>query len=187
MSTRVLAVDLGATSVRVAAADLGPSPPALEVVHRWHHGPVEHADGTLRWDWEGITREVRRGLDLALDQGPAASIGVDGWGVDYGLLDAEGALVSTPFSYRDRRTDGWELLADGLGRDRLYATTGIQLMPINTIFQLAVHDDAELARASHLLLLPDLLVHDLTGHVGAERSNASTTALLDPSTGRWAW
>jgi rhamnulokinase len=183
---RVLAVDLGATSVRVAAVDLDDPMPRPEVVHRWPHGPVEHADGTLRWDWDGIVREVRHGLDLALAEGPAASIGVDGWGVDYGLLDGDGRLMSPPFSYRDARVDRWRTLADRIGADRLYELTGIQLMPINTIFQLAAHDRGELEAAERMLLLPDLLVHELTGHVGAERSNASTTALLDAASRDWS-
>ena len=85
---RVLAVDLGATSVRVVAVDLGAPEPAAQVLHRWRHQPVRHQDGSLRWDWHGILREVARGLELGLAAGPVASIGVDGWGVDYGLLDA---------------------------------------------------------------------------------------------------
>jgi rhamnulokinase len=84
---RVLAVDLGATSVRVVAVDLAAPGPAAQVLHRWRHGPVRHADGSLRWDWRGILREIERGLEAGLATGPVASIGVDGWGVDYGLLD----------------------------------------------------------------------------------------------------
>jgi rhamnulokinase len=183
---RVLAVDLGATSVRVVAVDLSGDEPQFEVVHRWRHGPVEHRDGTLRWDWEGIVHEIRHGLDTALDEGGADSVGIDGWGVDYGLLDSDGRLLSPPFSYRDDRTDQWEKTADRVGRDELYTTTGIQLMPINTVFQLDAHLGEELERAERLLLLPDLLAYELTGYVGAELSNASTTALLDPRTGTWS-
>lgn len=144
-----------------------------------------HDDGSLRWDWHGIVREVRHGLDLAFERGPAASIGIDGWGVDYGLIRRDGRLVDVPFSYRDARTAGWRRSLDRIGAHHLYEVTGIQLMPINTIFQLATHDPRQLAAADHLLLLPDLLLHELTGHVGAERSNASTTALLDARTGDW--
>lgn len=182
---RVLAVDLGATSVRVAAVDLAAPTPSMDVVHRWPHQPVPHGDGSLRWDWDGIVAAVETGLARGLEQGPVASIGIDGWAVDYGLLDDEGRLLSTPYSYRDGRTAGWRATAGRLGAERLYTRTGIQLMPINTVFQLAAHDRAELDRASRLLLLPDLLVHHLTGHVAAERSNATTTALVDVRTGDW--
>lgn len=183
---RVLAVDLGATSVRVAAVDLAAERPDVEVLHRWPHAPVRAADGSLRWDWDRIVAEVARGLQMGLDDGPVASIGVDGWGVDYGLIGGDGELVSAPYSYRDDRTARWRRLADAIGPDVLYQTTGIQLMPINTIFQLAAHDREELDRAARLLLLPDLLVRWLTGFEGAERSNASTTALMDARTGKWA-
>ena len=118
--------------------------------------------------------------------GPVASIGVDGWGVDYGLLDGGGHLVAPPYSYRDLRTEKWEIAAEAIGITRLYGVTGIQLMGINTIFQLAVHDRRELDRAARLLLLPDLLVNHLSDYEGAERSNASTTGLMDIRTGEWA-
>jgi rhamnulokinase len=183
---RVLAVDLGATSVRVVAVDLDAPEPAAQVLHRWRHQPVHHQDGSLRWDWHGILREVERGLELGLAAGPVASIGVDGWGVDYGLLDGRGVLLSPPYCYRDERTEGWRTTAGRIGADHLYAATGIQLLPLNTIFQLAAHDRSELRRAARLLLLPDLVVRMLTGFEGAERSNASTTALLDARTGAWS-
>ncbi|HET9555551.1 MAG TPA: FGGY family carbohydrate kinase, partial [Actinomycetota bacterium] len=183
---RVLAVDLGATSVRVVAVDLGAPEPDAQVLHRWRHQPVRHQDGSLRWDWHGILREVERGLELGVAAGPVASIGVDGWGVDYGLLDGRGALLSPPYCYRDDRTEGWRTTAERIGAEHLYAVTGIQLLPLNTIFQLAAHDRSELSRAARLLLLPDLLVRMLTGFEGAERSNASTTALLDARTGAWS-
>ena len=183
---RVLAVDLGATSVRVVAVDLGAPEPDAQVLHRWRHQPVRHQDGSLRWDWPGILRGVERGLELGLVAGPVASIGVDGWGVDYGLLDGRGALLSPPYCYRDERTEGWRTVVERIGADHLYAVTGIQLLGLNTIFQLAAHDRSELRRAARLLLLPDLVVRMLTGFEGAERSNASTTALLDARTGAWS-
>jgi rhamnulokinase len=182
----VLAVDLGATSVRVAAVDLDAPVPEVDVLHRWQHSPVAESDGSLRWDWPRIVAEVEKGLDLGLDSGPVASIGVDGWGVDYGLTDEQGALVGLPYSYRDLRTEGWQVTADAIGADYLYEVTGVQLMGINTIFQLAAHDRSELDSAHRVLLLPDLLVRQLGGFDGAERSNASTTALMDASTGDWA-
>ncbi len=177
-SEHVAAVDLGATSARVAVVDLAAEQPHVEVVHRFVHEIVDEGDGVQRWQWRALVAEVERGLALARDRYPLASIGIDGWAVDYGLLDVDGELLSTPISYRDRRTDGWRQLVDRIGEDVLYDATGIQLMPINTIFQLAAHDPDELARAHRLLLLPDLLLYHLTGVQVSERSNASTTALL---------
>ena len=173
---RVIAVDLGASSARVASVDLDTM--AVEVVHRYVHEPVGD-----RWDWSRLVAEVERGLELA---GPAASIGVDTWGVDYGLLGDDGALLSPPHSYRSSRTAGWRDVVARIGEDRLYRTTGIQLMAINTIFQLAAHDRDELRRARRLLLLPELLVHALTGEEHGERTSAGTTALVDLATGTWS-
>ena len=184
--SRVLAVDLGATSVRVAAVDLEATEPRVEVLHRWQHDPVIGLDGTLRWDWPRIVTEVETGLERGLATGPVASIGVDGWGVDYGLVDGEGHLVALPYSYRDPRTDKWETTAEAIGTERLYQVTGVQIMGINTVFQLAVHDRNELEQATRMLLLPDLLVRHLGGFEGAERSNASTTGLLNIRSGHWA-
>ncbi len=183
---RVLAVDLGATSVRVAAVDLSAEEPSVEILHRWEHSPIRVEDGSLRWDWPRIVSEVEAGLEQGLATGNVASIGVDGWGIDYGLIDGTGRLVDLPFSYRDSRTDGWQSTAERIGPERLYERTGVQMMAINTVFQLAVHDPGELGRASRILLLPDLLIHHLTGQVAAERSNVSTTALMDIRTGEWA-
>jgi rhamnulokinase len=181
---RVAAVDLGATSARVAVVDSA-QPDVVDVVHRYMHQPVAHDDGTLRWDWGRLVAEVERGLALAGDAGPLDSIGVDTWGVDYGLIDESGTLVAPPFSYRDTRTDGWRAIAERLGEKRLYVETGVQLMPINTIFQLALHDRAELARAAHVLMLPELLVHHLTGTITGELTSAGTTGLVSLHTGTW--
>lgn len=184
--TRVLAIDLGATSVRVAAIDLDEDSPAVDVLHRWHHSPITDKEGHLRWDWDGIVAEVEQGLALGTRAGPVASIGVDGWGVDYAYVDESGDLVDPPFAYRDNRTDDWEAVAEKVGIGRLYELTGVQLMGINTIFQLAADTPERLARANRMLLLPDLLVHHLTGWVGVERSNMSTTGLMDARGGAWS-
>jgi rhamnulokinase len=188
---RVAAVDLGASSVRVAVVDLAAPSPSIEIVHRHRHQPRRDGAGSLRWDWEQIVRQVEEGLGRAMAAGPLASIGVDGWGVDYGLVDRRGRLVAAPFAYRDERTSGWEELVARIGRERIYQITGIQLQPFNTLFQLAVHHRAELEGADRLLLLPDLLAAHLTAgsgsaYIGAERSNASTTAMLDADTGGWS-
>ncbi len=183
---RVAAVDMGATSVRVAVIDLEAETPELRVVHRWFHGPETRPDGSVRWRWGALMHNVRLGLQHARASGPLASIGVDGWAVDYGLLDEDGVLLSDPHSYRSPRTEGWRDVARSIGEPELYRRTGIQLMPINTIFQLAAHDRDELARARELVMLPELVAYELTGEVAGERSNAGTTGLLDIATGRWA-
>jgi rhamnulokinase len=182
----VVAVDFGASSIRVCRVDLAVRPPAIEVVHRYHHGPVTDGAGHLRWDWARLVSEMERGLGEAVEAGPVASIGVDTWGVDYGLIDAGGDLVAPPFSYRDHRTDGYRAVVDRVGEESLYAIAGVQLLPLNTIFRLAVHDRDELGRARRLLMLPELLVHHLTGEVTAERTSAGTTGLVDIGTGDWS-
>ena len=183
---RVLAVDLGASSVRVAAIDLDARPIEPHIIARFEHAPVRHDDGSLRWDWAGIVARVTAALDQGLALGPVASIGVDAWGVDYGLLGEDGALLSAPYCYRDDRTSGWRSVVERIGAERLYRTTGVQLMRINTIFQLAAHDRAELARARQLLMLPELLVRELTGVITAEVTSAGTTALVDLATAAWS-
>jgi rhamnulokinase len=183
----VAAVDFGASSIRVCRVDLGTRPPALEVVHRHAHGPVPDGRGHLRWDWDRLVAEMERGLAAAVARGPLASIGVDTWGVDYGLLDGQRALVAPPFSYRDGRTSGWPAVADALGgAAALYAATGVGLQAFNTIFQVAAHDRDELSRARHLLMLPELLVHHLTGTIVGEPTSAGTTGLVDIASGAWS-
>lgn len=142
--------------------------------------------GSLRWDWDGLVDEIESGLVKGCEGGHVASIGVDGWGVDYGYLNEAGQLIDQPFAYRDSRTDSWGEIAKRIGHDELYRTTGIQLMGINTIFQLAADPPERLAAAQTFLLLPDLLVNHLTGWVGSELSNMSTTGLMNARTRDWS-
>lgn len=182
----VAAIDFGASSIRVSVVDLGNRPLEPVVVHRYAHRPSRLSDGSLRWDWATLVAEAQRGLARAREFGPLASIGIDTWGLDYGLLDTSGQLVAPPHSYRDERLADWELVAERIGPRRLYDITGTQLMAGNTIFQLAVHNRDELARTHHVLMLPELLLHDLCGVVLAERTSAGTTALVDHQTGKWS-
>jgi rhamnulokinase len=187
MSLAVAAVDFGASSIRVCRVELGDGTPRLEVVHRHEHRTHPDTDGVLRWDWARLLSETERGLELALERGPLASIGVDTWGVDYGLLDRHGKLLAPPVSYRDAPTDQvWRGVVDRVGRDRLYAISGLQLLPFNTIFQLAAHNREQLAAAAHVVMLPELVVHHLTGAITGERTSAGTTGLLDLSTDDWS-
>ena len=187
MSKRVVAVDLGATSGRVMAAVVGVDPAVLDLVevHRFPNGGVRAADGSLRWDIRRIHGEVLKGIRLAAASGPVDAIGIDSWGVDYGLLDASGELVTDPFSHRDARTDGVaETVVEKLGADRLYAETGLQQLPFNTLYQLSV--ETALDKADTLLLVPDLLGYWLTGNPGAERTNASTTQFYGARSREWS-
>lgn len=123
---------------------------------------------------------------MGLAGGPVASIGVDAWGVDYGLLDPHGTLLSDPHCYRSGRTSGWRAVAARLGEARLYKMTGTQLMPINTIFQLAAHDRSELENSAHLLMMAELMVHHLTGAILGEVTSAGTSGMLDVRNRRWS-
>jgi rhamnulokinase len=182
---RVVAVDLGATSGRVMVGLVGPTTLRLDEVHRFSNGPVR-AGGTLYWDVLGIYREVLVGLRAAGAQGRVDAVGIDSWAVDYGLLDHAGALLGNPVSHRDSRVDGIrERVVAEIGEERLYDVTGLQQLPFNTLYQLCA-EGSRLQAASTMLLLPDLLGYWLTGSIGAERTNASTTQLYDVRRREWA-
>nr|WSX72972.1 rhamnulokinase [Streptomyces sp. NBC_00899] len=185
--TAFAAVDLGATSGRVIVGRVGQGGLDLTEVHRFPNTPLRLPTG-LYWNLPGLFQGVLDGLREAAGTGPVASVGIDTWAVDYGLLDADGALLGLPHHYRDDRTRGLaERVRDQVGARRLYGITGLQHLPFNTVFQLAAaRDSAQLAAARTLLLVPDLLAYWLTGSVGAEITNASTTGLLDARTGTWS-
>jgi rhamnulokinase len=181
---RYAAVDLGATSGRVVVARLEEGRIELEEARRFPNRPVRLPDG-LHWNLPQLFSETLLGLRAA---GPVAGVGVDTWGVDYGLLDQRGRLLGLPYHYRDGRSGPMvERAFARVGQAELYATTGIQTMPINTIFQLlADADSPALAAADRVALVPDLLAHWLSGEVANECTNASTTGLLDAQRGDWA-
>ncbi len=179
----VAGVDLGASGGRVLAARVSPDGVSLHEVSRFPNEPVL-AGGTLYWDILRLYSSVVSGLRSAAASFSLASAGIDSWGVDYGLLDSSGALVGNPVHYRDTRTAGVSVPVPAAS---LYAVTGIQHLPFNTIFQVAAAAKTPaLACARTLLLIPDLLAYWLTGQTGAEVTNASTTALLDVSSRTWA-
>ncbi|MBX6766557.1 MAG: rhamnulokinase [Actinomadura rubrobrunea] len=178
------AVDLGASSGRVMAARVGPKTLELDELRRFPNRPVRVA-GTLHWDILGLYGNVLDGLRAAPPE--LASVGIDSWAVDYGLLDERGALIGNPVHYRDARTDGvMRRVRDELGDAYLYEVSGLQFLPFNTVYQLAAEPADVLERARTLLLIPDLLGYWLTGRIGAERTNASTTGLLDVRDGVWS-
>ncbi|MFG2501220.1 rhamnulokinase family protein [Streptomyces sp. NPDC048441] len=180
------AIDLGASSGRVMVAQAGPDTLTLQEAHRFPNRPVL-AGGTLHWDILSLYAGILDGLRATADT-PLTSIGIDSWAVDYGLLDADGALLGNPVHYRDTRTDGVAAKAwTTMPATELYAKTGVQYAPFNTLYQLmAAQNSAQLAGASDLLLIPDLLTYWLTGELGTELTNASTTQLLDPVTKNWS-
>jgi rhamnulokinase len=182
--TLVAAVDLGASSGRVVLGRGGADGFVLEEVHRFPNEPVR-TDGVLRWDIRSLYAGMLDGLRAAAAAGGRlAAVAVDGWAVDYGLLDAEGGLIADPVHYRDIRTETAFAAAD---QASLYAATGIASHPFNTVFQLMSESgSAQLQQARHALLVPDLMTYWLCGVMGTELTNASTTQLLDTRTMEWA-
>lgn len=181
------AADLGATSGRVIVGRAGPDRLDLTEVHRFANTPVR-LPGGLHWNVLGLYEGVLNGLREAGRLTELASIGVDSWAVDYGLLDSTGSLLGTPHHYRDSRTDTVaEQIRERIGADTLYRVTGLQHLPFNTVFQLAAAAGTpQLAAARTLLLIPDLLAYWLTGEIGAEATNASTTGLYDARGRTWS-
>jgi len=163
---------------------VGPDSLELTEAHRFPNRPVRVPEG-LRWDILSLYGGVLDGLRAA---GQVDSVGIDSWAVDYGLLDADGALLGNPVHYRDSRTEGVaEKVWASVPAEQLYAATGLQYAPFNTLYQLiAARETAQLAHAERLLLIPDLMSYWLTGEQGTELTNASTTQLIDPRTRGWS-
>lgn len=182
---RVAAVDLGAGSTRVCSVDLEREPLSYEVVHRVAHEPRTGTGGVLRWDWTAIFEAVLEGLEMAASAG-LASIGIDTWAVDYGLIDQRGDLICDPACYRDDRTRNFAEFVDRVGAGRLFAVNGLQCLPINTIFQLYSESRDLLSRTHRILTLPELVIHQLTGEITAETTSAGSTGLVDQTTGTWS-
>ena len=181
------AVDLGASGGRVMVGVTGPGQLTLHEAHRFPNIPVT-AGGTLHWDILRLYGEILAGLRAASGEFELASLGIDSWGVDYGLLDAAGMLLGNPVHYRDARTAG---IAEGVlarvSAQDMYQVTGIQQLPFNTIYQIAAAAGTpQLDAARCLLLIPDLIGYWLTGQACAEVTNASTTGLLDVRSQAWS-
>ncbi len=189
-----LAIDLGAESGRVMVAALQDDQLTMIEVHRFEHQPCVLPTG-LHWDlthlWQNIVEGIRRGAAHGARHSlTLRSIGVDTWGVDWALIGRSGELLTLPHCYRDpRHHKAFERVVKTLGEQRLYDTTGIQLLPINTLYQLAAHHQVEprlFEQAETLLLMPDLLHYWLTGRRTVEATNASTTQMIDITHGGWA-
>jgi rhamnulokinase len=184
-----LAVDLGAGSGRVVAGIYDGERLELDELNRFSNDPVREADG-WHWHFENLFSHVKKGIALAVKKygDDVGSLGVDTWGVDYGLLDASGKLLCAPFQYRDSRTQGMpEAAFRRMPRPEIYRRTGIQFMFFNTLFQLLAEagSPARFEKAERLLFMPDLVHYFLTGVAVNEKSIASTSQLLDPHTQAW--
>jgi rhamnulokinase len=183
---RLLAIDLGAESGRAVIGAFDGDRLVLEEAHRFPNVPVE-AGGTLHWDALRLYADLLDGLRAA---GTVASVGIDTWGVDFGLVDARGRLLGNPVHYRDRRTEGQVERAAGLVPPReVYERTGIQFLAINTLYQLmamAAAGEPQLEVARQLLLMPALFAYWLCGTAACERTIATTTQCYDVRAGEWA-
>jgi rhamnulokinase len=183
-----LAFDFGAQSGRAVLAHLQSGILTTEELHRFPNEPVEYG-GSLHWDVPRLWFEVRKTL-ARLGEVGLAGIGVDAWGVDYALLGETGKLLENPYHYRDRRTEGiMQAVLQKISREEIYKATGIQFMPINTLYQLfaAVQQTPRLLEAAkYLLTIPDLFHYWLTGTAVCEFTNATTTQLVDPVKRTWA-
>jgi rhamnulokinase len=192
-----LALDLGAESGRAMLGQFDGERLQLLKVHRFPNDPVRLPDGggtgcRLHWDVLRLWSEIKQGLALAVQEHGVEldGVGLDTWGVDFGLLDRDGTLVSNPYHYRDGRTDGMlEEAFRRVPREDIFERTGIQFMQINSLYQLlsmAVGGSPALGIADTFLTIPDLFNYWLTGRKACEFSNATTTQCYDPCAGDWA-
>jgi len=182
-----LAVDLGATSGRVAIGSVDKGSIELSIVHRFAHEVIEDPSGSLLWDWDLIFSQVLHGLKEAAKISKPTSLAVDSWAVDYGFISSEKKIIGDIHAYRDLRNEiaSKELIAK-LGKERIYSTTGIQFLTFNTIYQLyASRSLSEYKNADKFLMLPDLINFILSGVISTEVTNASSTQALNTATRTW--
>jgi rhamnulokinase len=188
---KYIAVDLGAESGRVMLGSVSKNKLVLEEIHRFGNGPVEE-NGSLRWDFNRLFSEIKAGIKKAVKVARAQvwGIGVDSWGVDFGLLDVDGKLVENPYHYRDSQTNGMrEKAFELMSKREIYENTGIQFMQLNSLYQLLamrLNNSIALAKAKNLIFIADLISYFLCGKIFAEYTLASTSQFMDMSTGQWS-
>lgn len=188
-SYNYLAIDLGAESGRTIVGTLTDGKLTLTETHRFPNTPVRRSDG-LHWDVERLWSDIKAGIAASASKFPLTSLGLDAWGVDFALLDRNGALLDFPFHYRDERTDGMlEEAFRRVPREQIFAQTGIQFMQINTLYQLlamSLQKSPLLEGAQNFLTIPDLFNYWLSGKISCEFTNATTTQCYDPRRRDWA-
>jgi sugar (pentulose or hexulose) kinase len=190
MTTQYLAFDLGASSGRAILGTLTDGRIELEELHRFGNGPVD-VNGGLFWNLLGLFAELKTGLKKAVDKGVSLSgVAIDTWGVDFGVVDANGQFVGFPRHYRDPRTaDIYPYAFAKVSREEMYETTGIQFMNLNTVFQLVAMErdgDSALEAGRRLLFMPNALTYLFSGNAVAEYTIATTSQLYDAKAGGWA-
>ena len=196
---KYVAVDLGAESGRVMLGWVSAEKIVLEEIHRFSNGPIEEKE-TLRWDFGKLLDEVKSGIKKAAKKvhNQIAGIGVDSWGVDFGLLDADGELIENPYHYRDSQTNGMmEKAFELISKREIYENTGVQFLQFNSIYQLLamrLANSAALAKTKNLIFTADLFSCYLCGNPSetsragmyGEYTLASTSQLVDMRTGKWS-
>jgi len=183
----LVAIDLGAQSCRVSLLRRRDATPEIQVIHRFPNAPVATENG-LRWDIRRILDGVMSGLRACADAAPQgiASIGIDGWGVDYVRLNRQGKPIGDPYCYRDERTtDAMKVAFQHISPERLYALTGIQILGLNTIFQLYADQQAGIDAGARWLNLPEYVCHVLGGRAVSEYTNATHTQLVTVGKHEW--
>ncbi len=189
MAKRVLAFDFGASSGRAIIGEFDGEKITLREVHRFSNDPVT-INGTVYWDVQRLFFEIKQGILKAKEDGGFDSIGIDTWGVDFGLLRKDGTLIENPVHYRDKRNDGMvEKATEYMSKERMYDITGIQFMDFNTLFQLLSLKENRpyiLEEADTLLFMPDLLAYMLSGVKSTEYSIATTSQMVDLKTKDWS-
>jgi len=188
---KYIAVDLGAESGRVMLGSVSTEKLILEEIHRFRNGPIEE-NGALKWDIQRLMSEIKEGLRKAVKAAGTQvwGIGVDSWGVDFGLLDADGNLIENPYHYRDSQTNGMvEKACEMMPKRQIYENSGIQFMQINSLYQLLamrLRNSIALAKARYLVFIADLVSYFLCGKIFAEYTLASTSQFMDMRTGQWS-
>jgi rhamnulokinase len=188
---KYIAVDLGAESGRVMLGSVSGKQLILEEIHRFDNGPVEENE-MLRWDFNKLLGKVKTGIAKAVKAARTQiwGIGIDSWGVDFGLTDGDGKLVENPYYYRDSRTNGMmEKAFELMDKRKIYENTGLQFMQLNSVYQLLamrLANSVALAKAKNLIFMADLLSYHLCGKIFAEYTLASTSQFMDMRTGQWS-
>jgi len=188
---KYIAVDLGAESGRVMIGTVSTDKLVLEEIHRFNNGPIEE-NGSLRWDFYRLLGEIKAGISKAVKEAKTQvwGIGIDSWGVDFGLLDADGKLIENPYHYRDSQTNGmFEKAFERISKREIYENTGIQFMQLNSVYQLLamrLANSLALAKSQNLIFIADLFSYFLCGKIFGEYTLASTSQFMDMRTGRWS-